>query len=210
MYMSKITIHRALSELKLLDARINRGIYDLNVVGVRKNTAPNVNGTKLTPELFAAKAKADLDSVKDLVMRRDAIKRAIVLSNASTMVSIGDVEYTVAEAIERKTSIQYDKALLRKLKSLNSDAMSAFNRGQEQMEAALDKQLQAMGGSDKTAKADGLLAFAEGYRAQNGFELIDPLTVVDYINGLQTSIDVFEMEVDSVLSESNATTFIEV
>lgn len=208
--MSKITIHRALSELKLLDARINRAISDLNVAGVKKNSGSLVADTRLTPEQFAAQAQSGMDSVLGLIERRDTIKRAIVQSNATTQVEIGGVKYTVAEAIERKTSIQYDKALYQKLNQAKTGMMRNYNQLQKSMEDALERQLQVMGGADKTAKSEGLLAFAEGYREQNGYEMIDPLGVDGLVTNMRNDIEAFEADVDSVLSESNAVTFIEV
>lgn len=45
---------------------------------------------------------------------------------------------------------------------------------------------------------------------RNEFEIIDPLNVKQQIEKLSNRIEEFESEVDAVLSESNATTFIEV
>ncbi len=45
---------------------------------------------------------------------------------------------------------------------------------------------------------------------KNTYELIDPAGIEDYIKKLEKDIIDFKNEVDYVLSESNATTFIEV
>ncbi|MFB8733012.1 hypothetical protein ACEQPO_01165 [Bacillus sp. SL00103] len=67
------------------------------------------------------KAKADDQSIQALIKRRNAIKSAIVVSNATTTIDVAGVNMTVAEAIERKTSIEYDIRYLRKLKKVYTE-----------------------------------------------------------------------------------------
>ena len=68
-----------------------------------------------------SRAKADYQSIEALIKRRNAIKSAIVVSNATTKIEVAGVKMTVAEAIERKTSISYDIQLLDKLKEVYAD-----------------------------------------------------------------------------------------
>lgn len=45
---------------------------------------------------------------------------------------------------------------------------------------------------------------------RNEYELLDPLNVKNVIETMEDCINEFESEVDAVLSESNATTIIEI
>ena len=48
----------------------------------------------------------------DLISRRNKIKSAIIMSNAKTVVEVAGKQMTVAEAIDKKSSIEYEKELL--------------------------------------------------------------------------------------------------
>ena len=104
-----MSIHQALSELKLLDSRIERAINSGRFIGTKKLVESKVSQTRTTVKDFNVSAKADLESVRALIERRSEIKSKIVASNAKTKVTIGGTKYTVAEAIERKSSISYEE-----------------------------------------------------------------------------------------------------
>ena len=124
----EMTIHAALAELKKLDQRINRAIRNGRFVGTIKGQKWNekVQNTVETREEFKVTAKAAFDSATDLIKRRNEIKRAITLSNATTKTKVGEKEMTVAEAIEMKTSIEYKKHLKRALDVQYSSAISTI------------------------------------------------------------------------------------
>ena len=100
MTTEKMTIHKALCELKTLDARITKCIGETEYVFANKHSNDKVNG--MTVAAYCDEIKSGYQRVTDLIKRRDAIKRAVVLSNAVTKVTVGGKEYTVAEAIEMK------------------------------------------------------------------------------------------------------------
>ena len=85
----KMSIHRALAEIKMLDKRIERSIHNCAFVGMKKKSASNVHNSTLTKDAYQEGVKADYQSVKDLINRRTNIKRLVVLSNATTSVEIG-------------------------------------------------------------------------------------------------------------------------
>src|SRR5690606_13391079 len=105
-----LSIAGALVELKLLDKRIEKATG--NGLFVSYKLGQNVPKLFKNSEEMLTTIKASHQSVTALITRRNMIKSAIVVSNATTKVTIGDESMTVAEAIERKNSIYYDKALL--------------------------------------------------------------------------------------------------
>ncbi|MDR3596246.1 hypothetical protein [Clostridium sp.] len=88
--------------------------------------------------------------------------------------------------------------------------MAEVIKKNEEVESRLDEQIQIMLGSDKQSKTAGLKGFINQYKEQNEWELVDGLKINDEINKLQNEIEEFENNIDFVLSESNAVTFIEV
>lgn len=97
-----MTIHKALCELKTLDSRIKKAIEGSVFVFANKHSNAKVPGKTISA--YSDEVKSAYQSACDLVARRDAIKRAVTLSNATTKVTIGGQEYTIAEAIEMKTT----------------------------------------------------------------------------------------------------------
>ena len=91
----KMTVHKALCELKVIDARINKAISATTYVVPNKHNNTKIAG--MTIPDYCEQAKTAYQSAVDLIARRDAIKRAIVKSNAETTVVIGGKVYTVAK-----------------------------------------------------------------------------------------------------------------
>lgn len=69
--MEKMTIHRALSELKLIDAKIEKQINELIPSGVYQK-GKLVEGY-ITEADFEKSAKSKFDSVNDLIERKNKI-----------------------------------------------------------------------------------------------------------------------------------------
>lgn len=207
----EMTITRALAELKLYDARINSTLSGSTFISAKKKSAPKVTPTQ-TLEEFNANAQSQYDSVTKLIENRKKVKSAIVGSNATTKVTIGGVEMTVADAIERKESIKYEQALLNQMVNNFNMATRMVNVENEKVQLKLDSLLEASFGKEQKAKtSEGeIKAISEPYLAQNEFEIVDPLKLKEKIDKLQLEIQNFTSEVDYVLSESNSINKIDV
>lgn len=207
----KYSIHRGLGELKTLEKRINKEINSARFIGFKKNSATKEYNTGLLSEEFEVQAKSISDSIKDLINRKKKFKEAIVNSNAVTKVTIGTEEMTVASAIERKESIQYEKQLLQQMVNQYTQTITTVQKQNDKVENAIDDKISVMlGGENASKNSDMVKTFGENYRKENGWDVIDPLGLKTIIDELDNSITTFENEVDVVLSESNATTFIEI
>lgn len=122
--------------MKLLDKRIKTVMNSAAFVDFAIGEKA-VNGYTSNKE-YEDKVQSAYQSVKDLMKRRNDIKSAIVLSNAMTRVKIADKEYTVAEAIERKTSIQYEVQLMQKMKNEYTKAVNNIQRINEEVKEELN------------------------------------------------------------------------
>ena len=100
MTTEKMTIHQALCELKVLNSRIRKAYTSKRMCFAKKNCDKIISGVPV--EELSDTILRNYQSATDLIKRRDAIKRAVALSNATTQVQIGDNTFTVAEAIEMK------------------------------------------------------------------------------------------------------------
>lgn len=207
--MEKMLVTQALNELKLLDDRINKAINDAVLVIAAKRSEKKVN-PNLTKEEFEIRAKAGYQSVLDLIERRKKIKAAVVTSNAVTKVTVHGEEMTVAEAIERKSTIDYEISLLRQMQSQWGVQNREMNMQNMRMEEKIDKYIETFVGKDTSkAKDNELEAMIKPMRESGEYVLVDPLSIEKKITDLDDYIKGFKSEVDAVLQISNCNTYIE-
>lgn len=207
--MEKMLVTQALNELKLLDDRINKAINDAVLVIAAKRSEKKVN-PNLTKEEFEIRAKAGYQSVLDLIERRKKIKAAVVTSNAVTEVTVHGEKMTVAEAIERKGTIDYEISLLNKMQNQWGVQNREMNMQNMRMEERIDKYIETYVGKDTSkAKDNELEAMIKPMRESGEYALVDPLNIEKKIADLDDCIKGFRSEVDAVLQISNCTTYIE-
>jgi len=207
--MTTMTVTDALAELTLLEKRIDsaRGNLDENTLIAVVEVGKVPTGFKSRDE-HATQARAALQRVDALIARRRSIKRAIVLSNASTNVTVAGEEMTVAEAIEMKHFIDYSEAVVNTMESAHSRTRKEYEAARLRVKERLDKL--AMEVLGKNASADKYQSLADSFLAREGVELLDPTNIAEQIERRQSFVEEFESTVDRVLSISNARTTIEV
>lgn len=211
MTTEKMTIHKALSELKTLDARINKEIKSVPFVFANKHGNNTVNGMSVSN--YSAEIKAAYQSANDLMERKSAIKRAVMMSNAVTKVIIGDTEYTVAEAIEVKNhALPMWKLLLNKMEidSINSQKKCETYNG-DALESRADDYIKSLyENADMKNASDEIKKVRDDFIKSQTMEIVDPIGISDEMKKLSDRINTFAVNVDSALSVSNAVTEIEV
>lgn len=202
-----MTIHKALSELKILDGRIKKEIQSGSYCAANKHSNEKINGIPIQD--FRKTVQGTYDKVTDLINRRKAIKKAIVLSNAKTTVKIADTEYTVAEAIEMKNhGIEFETMLINVMDMQYKQAQAEVNRQNgNNLEERADQYVTAIYGQKegKTNSAD-IDKVRKDFLEANSYEIVDPINVQDKVETLRQKIDAFMADVDSALSVSNALT----
>lgn len=212
METQKMTIHRALAELKLIDSRIEKAI------GAIKPTGVMVKGKLVDgfhkKEDFENDAKAKFQSVTDLIKRKTTIKSAIVKANGVTDVTIDGKKMTIADAINYKVVIIFRKQLITALNREHNIAKAKFTTENERINnVALENAKIMIGkqGDDRVKPTDtDVKNIVEPFVERNELHLVDPLEVDKLIETLEKEVSNFEVEVDAVLSEINAITVIEI
>lgn len=205
--MEKMTIHRGLAELKLIDARITKQTNEIIPTGINQK-GKNVNGIYSETD-FTTNAKGKYDSVLSLIDRKMSIKSAIIQANGETQVTIGDKSMTIAEAINYKAIIKFKKELVNKLKAAHKQTVGELNKLNEKVETNVQAILEATFGKENVKVGDkDVENVRTPYMEANTFHLFDPLKVEETVSKMEKDISEFEAEVDAVLSEINATTFI--
>lgn len=205
-----MTVHKALAELKILDSRIGDAILSGDFVITKKNNQDTVKGK--TAEQYKTKATESYQKASDLIRRRNAIKNAVVVSNANTTVKIGDAEYTVVEAIEKKNHgmdyyVQLRDVLRQQFAKQKAD-LEKHNASLQQKAEQFVTGL--MGGKDVKTDSAEFSNAVDTYIKSNTMTLLDPLGIEKKIEELDDMINTFLPEVDAALSVSNAVTIITV
>lgn len=209
--MAVITVTEALAELTLLQKRIESATTALEngtlITVVEVGKVPT--GFKSREE-YEVNAKALVQRVQALLDRRRAIKRAIVVSNASTRVTVAAEEMTVAEAIEMKNFIDYYEAILDTMQSVYTQTRNQYEKAQAKIKERLDKLALEVLGKNEAGNSDQYQSLVDSFMAREGVELLDPTNISKEIERRTIFIEEFKSTCDRVLSISNATTTVEI
>ncbi len=205
----QMSLHRVLSELKLIDKKINDKISSLELITVKKGDKLLRN---INEEEFIKNAKSSYESVEALIERRCNLKNALIIANANNCVSINGRTLTIAEAIDYKNITEYKKNLLKVLKDQYSRAIRNYENEDLKNNNALEELIKtAVGNKNDNSESDALIkAMTDGYMSRNTLSYVDPISIKNQIDKLQSEIDEFDSEIDSVLSEANARVTVEV
>ena len=210
--MNKITIHEALSELKIIEKKIVDSMGTNIVVSAAKLSAKKIDGMDLTE--YQRKLQGNYDRVRAMYDRRNALRLAVVKSNSISMVTIAGVEMTVAQAIVRKGQIEDEVGLLRDIIIQYENALAKLRKENgEKLEDKLNTHLANTIGSnykENTRLADVVAALTMEFHDNNAYGLIDPINVGKVIDKMREDTGKFLAQVDSAISVSNALTYIEV
>ena len=197
-----ITIHRALSELKLINKRIASGLTQ-QVIGSKVKIDAEVLG--MTAVDFEAKLVGNLQSVRKLIENKSKLKAAIEKSNAETLVKINGKEMTVTEALTIKNHTLKDlNDLYTTLKRLHFSFNDNVNRLNTDIKAKADQYALSMFQGVSSISPEKVANVKSEYITSREYEVVDPNKLPEVIETIEKEIDGFTNEIDYVLSESNA------
>ena len=202
-----MSVHKALAELKIIGDRIESAIHSGYYCKANKHSNEKVNGVSV--DEFKTQIKANWNKVVDLIKRRNAIKKAVVYSNATTKVKVGNEEFTVAEAIEMKnTGMNYKRELMDVLNEQYTKAIQIAERENgEILQQKMENYVFGLYGiKEGKTSADEVEKTKKQFIKNNIFEIIDPIKIKEKIDELEKEIAEFDTEIDAELSKSNSLT----
>lgn len=212
MVNESMTVHKALTELKTIDDRLTRRFAEANgaFVSVKKKSAKSLSGESV--EDYGNRAKSIYDSIVGLIDRRNAIRSAVLVSNANTKVTINGVEMSVACAIDyRQISIKRLTDLLSTLTDQYDNAKKDIDQKNKNLERRADDYITTLYGTkDRKDIGEEVNNTRTAFVEQQSAVMVDPLSAVKTMEELRDCIDTMKSEIDSALSVSNAITVINV
>jgi len=168
------------------------------------------NNYNLQESEFEKCTKSTFQSITDLIKQRDKLKANIVHSNSNTNVKIGNYTMTVADAIERKKTIEYTKKnLLNVLRLQRNNVTRDVEAYREKVQNKIDENIRNIFSRDVKPDATTIKPISDSFWASDPVEVYDPLKVDSLIENLENEISDFTSNVDFALSESNSLTQIE-
>ena len=144
----KVSIHRALSELKLIDSRIEKAITEIAPSAIHQKGKDVYN--HLPVDEFKKRAESSFNSATDLIARKTMIKSKIVESNSKTEIKIGDKKMTVADAITEKSNIKFKRSLIETIKTRHNGTLALLADNNKKVDENCQKILEYTFGKDQT------------------------------------------------------------
>ena len=209
-----MTVHEALCELKTMDKRIHKAITECKFAVTNRHFNQKIDGVPIKE--FCEKQASNYQSVMDLIKRRNAIKRAVVASNASAVVKVAGNEYTVAQAIDMKNNgigyiMMVQETMMRQLKQAQ---MTIERSNGDELQSRADTHIRNTYGNQQDMKSvtEDIRRDRETFIENQTVDLVQPagINLLEEIERMDKESHDFLVKVDAALSVSNATTNIEI
>lgn len=210
--MAEMTITRALSRAKVIKKRLDELSREAFVGYVRKAEAE-----KLGAQQYAKNSQSCFDEYQSLLKEYVAIKTAIHQFNDTKEVTIPEFgTFTVARLLVEKSILEERRKVYRNIREQNRVALNTINEAEEEIASSVskylatqDKQLNA-----ETTSKEFLEDLANKFKEAKQKELeVVTVSGFDHLKYLEEEgkrIELFTAEIDTILSEVNATSIINV
>lgn len=212
----KITLHRAIAEIKSTNDRLDKLTKCGTFVAVKnKATGLSAGGRKI--DAVEKEIIGCLDKFNALYDNLTKLKFALVGAN-SGIKSHDDLvteevcgnQYTILEILALKQIVKHKVGLLTKLKIDLTNAKADIDRRMAAEDSKLQRTIAQLNNNDADNKEVTIDMITKTYWRSNGFELIDPINIEDLIERLEKETCAYEVEIDAALSQANALRTIEV
>ena len=200
----KMSITRALAQVKLIESKLGRAFagFDVEINGKLKYF-PN-----FTTEQFEKEALVEVNSFEDLFKNRLKIKSAIARANIDTKISLFGTEYSIIELIDLKNSSQYKKNVYTNLINNYNKCKSEVVNQDVKIENEVSKQVEVANSNKTQVSKDLTTTLTETYKTLWGGKIIG--LDINKISKEKEDLDKLVAEIDMILSEINSKTEIEV
>lgn len=214
-----MSVAKALMEVALINKRLN-ALKDailgrpitVVTVGEDKDKVVYVGKEARSPGPDdQAALVSNFQSVMSLMSYRDALRNAIILSNATTTIQFQDIDYTIAELIEMRKNLAFYKSLDTNIKNQVTGVRVLFNalttKFQEQVYIEQAKIPTSFTIEEAAAYKK---AIEESVGKKMRPQILDPNKLEQVAAQLSERIDWIESEMELAINESNLKTQITV
>lgn len=203
--MTQISITRALTRVKVIEKQLEQLSYDKYVRSVLEQ-----DKDKKQSEDFKSESKSNFDKFNSLFDESVALQKVIRKSNEDTLVRISGKEMTVSEALILKSLIEHKQQLLSNIRDQNSNANNEIEKAEAQIESKAQSFVQSLKTENQSQIDDAMKVGRLSATKELRKVRLTGLNVEQILKEDLEFVQEFLVEVDYVLSESNATTLIEI
>nr|DAV90657.1 MAG TPA: hypothetical protein [Caudoviricetes sp.] len=209
--MAEMTITRALSRAKVIKKRLDELSREAFVGYVRKAEAE-----KLGAQQYAKNSQSCFDEYQSLLKEYVAIKTAIHQFNDTKEVTITEFgTFTVAQLLVEKSILEERRKVYRNIREQNRVALNTINEAEEDIASSVSKYLATQDKqlSETTPKEfleDLASKFKEAKQKELEVVVVSGFDHNKYLEEEGKRIELFTAEIDTILSEVNATNSINV
>lgn len=215
--MTKISLTRALSELKSLDLAITSKISGAMFVSTSKGQSKKPTNPAFQDEqAIESRIKSDRQSITDLIARRSKIRSAVQNANISTLFMFKGKQMSISEAIDYKKVIDFNILLVTQMRHQLNSVTREINTSRSKVDEDIAASINRILGSESKTKAaiennaDLIKSASTAIENQHLVNIVDPLNLQLEITKLSDEIENTKVELDFTLSEINAKTEIEI
>ena len=216
--------------IKTTKARIEKEIYNENTAWVRVARGQDDNISGVSIKEIKRDIQSHYDRVIALIENYIKLKSAVIKSNAGIRsnteifkTKVAEKSLTIAEIIDLQDVVYgktkktgFKSMLLEKMKEDYAEAQREFDNMQMKADDEVNQYINSISGRKKdneetdAATKSLIEATSKMLHEQKDPCLIDPLKIAEKIIALENELENFRTEADSVLSEQNALTTIEI
>lgn len=198
----KKTVLEWLSESKLLEKRISKKEKELLSKAYSVTLVYNQDENYIPEEILS-----EYESLLKLKSNLDKIRDAIMVYNATKIITIGDKEMSIAYALNKyakKDNDSFEQAINRLATQFTTSVNNAKLTSQRE-KAELDRQLLTKNNISEKDKA-----LLETTKSKYDVVVKDPLNIVELSSKIYEEREIFENEVNNKINLSNALTELEI
>ena len=218
MAKESMIIAEALDERDFLRKKILESIRKVQLVTVKRKKDPKTKDGK-DPEVFSDKAKADYQSIIDMISRYRRINAAIIDSNAKTMITLrSGITMSRADAISKRKELRsinedLEYLLLDTMAKQITSSQKEFAMLTKRADDATEAYKNNISSKDKELtpkEVEAAEALTKAFTENEYPEIIDPIGIQEQYETRNDQYNVLVKELDTAIKVSNANTVIEI
>lgn len=200
---TNMSLHRVIAAIKDIETKLTMTAHTSFIY-----TAITEDATKIAEA--KQKSQSDFDKVNSLIANLAELKAARNLANSVAQVTIAGVTMTIDEALAKKAAVPHKQALINTLTAQFTNAQRTVDTNAAQIEANISKQMAAMFTGTRKATEDEVAVIRAAAERNQKAVILHADGLKERLEALKKEVEDFNLEVDYVLSEANATTKVDV
>lgn len=203
MTVTNMSLHRIIAEIKAIEAKLSSIQSNIFVQAVITEDTVQIGA-------FKTASQSVYDKIVSQMANLAALKAARNKANSTTTVVINGDIMTIDEALSKKASAPYQLTLINTLQNQFVQAQRQIEVNIQQIEQKINQQMTAMFSGTKKATEDEIKMIRQAAERNQKAVILHADGLKERLEAMKKDFEGFNLEVDFILSEVNATTKVDV